>query len=109
MDIQPQGAGVGVDLLAQCDFGSDVELEIDGPEIGGGSSRQEREEGREREPDLLSTATTQSWDDVFLGDAVLERYRERRAALARLRGEMEVVSRGGGGSEGGGTGSAGGV
>ena len=104
MDIQPQGVAAGVDLLTHCDFGSDVESEIDGPEMGGSSSRRERE--GEREPDMSTTAT-QSWGDVFLGDTALDRYRERRAALARLRGEMEVVSRGGGGSEGGGPGAGG--
>ncbi|RPB28471.1 hypothetical protein L211DRAFT_845524 [Terfezia boudieri ATCC MYA-4762] len=106
MDIPPQG-GAGVDLLTQCDFGSDAESEIDGPEMGS-TSRREREE-REGEPDT-STAAAQDWNDVHFGDAVLEGYRERRTALARLRGEMEVVSRAGrGGSEGsdGGAGAGG--
>ncbi|KAF8458958.1 hypothetical protein BGX38DRAFT_1138526 [Terfezia claveryi] len=103
MDIPPQG-GAGVDLLTQCDFGSDAESEIDGPEMGS-TSRREREE-REGEPDT-STAAAQDWDDVIFGDAVLEGYRERRAALARLRGEMEVVSRGGRGGSGESDGGAG--
>ncbi|KAF8422091.1 hypothetical protein EV426DRAFT_699575 [Tirmania nivea] len=39
MDIPPQGG----DLLTHCDFGSDAESEIDGPEMGSNSSRREGE------------------------------------------------------------------
>ena len=87
-------------MLTQCDFGSDVESEIDGPELNTNGPRRERD--REREADMSS------WGEFFFGDTVLERYREGRAALTRLRGEMEAVSRGGGaggGSENGGPGT----